>query len=182
MGDDAVPIGHGQTLSQPFIGRDMLEMLHLTRHSGAGDRHRLGVTPGSALLGRLAGAVYSTRAAGGRSPRARADNWVAPGSRCVSLGSATGPLRMERRGALRRHRGERRRPLRSRDAPAQLGSPSRGSSVPSATRRPAETPAPPSHRAGARWRSRRAAGRAASSARRDSRNDRPGGTDLGRHT
>jgi len=89
-GDDALPIGHGQTLSQPFIAARMLEMLHLTPvdrvlEIGTGSGYQ------SALLGRLAGAVYSIERLAALGARAR-DNWGRAGVAGVSLRIGDGTL------------------------------------------------------------------------------------------
>jgi protein-L-isoaspartate(D-aspartate) O-methyltransferase len=72
-GDAALPIGCGQTLSQPFI---VARMLHLLR-PGASDRVlEIGTGSGyqTALLARLAGEVYTVERLEALLRRAR-DNW-----------------------------------------------------------------------------------------------------------
>jgi protein-L-isoaspartate(D-aspartate) O-methyltransferase len=92
-GDDALPIGRGQTLSQPFIAARMIEMLHLT----PGDRLlEIGTGSGyqSALLARIAGAVYSIERIPALAARAR-DNWSRAGVAGVSLKIGDGTLGWE---------------------------------------------------------------------------------------
>jgi protein-L-isoaspartate(D-aspartate) O-methyltransferase len=94
-GDDALPIGHGQTLSQPFIAARMLELLGLTRSDrvleiGTGSGYQ------SALLGRIAGAVYSIERLPALAGRAR-DNWDRAGVAGVTLMVGDGTLGWEAR-------------------------------------------------------------------------------------
>jgi protein-L-isoaspartate(D-aspartate) O-methyltransferase len=68
--DSALPIGHGQTISQPYIAARMTELLELSRE------HRvLEIGTGSgyqtALLARLAGRVFSVERIAALAERAR---------------------------------------------------------------------------------------------------------------
>lgn len=45
-GKRSATIGMGQTISQPYMVARMTELLELTPVSGAGDRHRLGLSDG----------------------------------------------------------------------------------------------------------------------------------------
>jgi protein-L-isoaspartate(D-aspartate) O-methyltransferase len=94
-GDDALPIGHGQTLSQPFIAARMIEMLRLTRRDrvlevGTGSGYQ------SALLSRVAGAVYSVERLPALAARAR-DNWERAGVAGINLMIGDGTLGWEAR-------------------------------------------------------------------------------------
>jgi protein-L-isoaspartate(D-aspartate) O-methyltransferase len=82
-GDDSLPIGHGQTLSQPFIVARMLGRLGLR----PGDKV-LEVGTGSgyqaALLARLAGFAWTVERIPALAERARG-NWLRAGVRDVRL-------------------------------------------------------------------------------------------------
>jgi protein-L-isoaspartate(D-aspartate) O-methyltransferase len=89
-GDGSLPIGHGQTLSQPFIVARMIEMLGLA----PGDRVlEIGTGSGyqSALICHVAGAVRTVERIAALAQRAR-DNWRRAGTRNAELRVGDGTL------------------------------------------------------------------------------------------
>ena len=88
--DSALPIGNGQTISQPSTHARYLELLHLT-----GSERVLEVGTGSGyqtvLLSHLAGQVFSIERVGGLLERAR-DAIRESGARNVSLLTGDGTL------------------------------------------------------------------------------------------
>lgn len=88
--DSALPIGNGQTISQPSTHARYLELLHLT-----GSERVLEIGTGSgyqtALLSHLAGQVFSMERVGALLIKAR-DALRAAGARNVSLLSGDGTL------------------------------------------------------------------------------------------
>jgi protein-L-isoaspartate(D-aspartate) O-methyltransferase len=82
-GDSALPIGHGQTLSQPYIAARMIQLLA----PRPGDKVlEIGTGSGyqAAILARLAGAVYTIERLEPLARRARG-NWARAGARHVHL-------------------------------------------------------------------------------------------------
>ena len=70
--DSALPIGHGQTISQPWIVAAICQALELEGdRARARDRHRLGLLGG--VLALLAGAVLSVERVAELAARARAE-------------------------------------------------------------------------------------------------------------
>ena len=106
--DSALPIGDGQTISQPWIVAAICQALELR-----GGERVLEIGTGSgysaAILALLAGEVISDRArSGARGRRARAlAELDLPGSGTSRSGSATGASGLPDRRAVRRDRGPR---------------------------------------------------------------------------
>jgi protein-L-isoaspartate(D-aspartate) O-methyltransferase len=82
-GDSALPIGHGQTISQPYIVARMIQLLAIEAGSrvlevGTGSGYQ------AAILSRLAGAVYTIERIEPLARRAR-ENWGRAGAGPIHL-------------------------------------------------------------------------------------------------
>jgi protein-L-isoaspartate(D-aspartate) O-methyltransferase len=89
-GDGSLPIGCGQTISQPYIIAKMIQLLALE----AGDKVlEIGTGSGyqAAILSRLAGAVYTVERLEPLARRAR-ENWLRAGIKHVQLRVGDGTI------------------------------------------------------------------------------------------